>query len=252
MCGTSDASLPFRDTGNSTCSRSGMGHMPCTSTIISMLLLRPPIMPIGLSLCRTPCTGRSHQPFASRKSDCVGYLSLSAPPAMAAVARLTEERKHFRKNRPLGFQAKPASRPDGSVNLMEWSCLVPGKDKTLCEGAKFPCTIIFSADYPAKPPRVNMPKGFFHVNVCDQSGAVCLSTLKEVVPEHLGQVPGWAPSITVTQILLSLQELLSVPNFGSILGMRAYEVKQKKGQAEYDRRTREQALKYAQEDDELA
>mmetsp|Transcript_43010 Transcript_43010/g.129130 ORF Transcript_43010/g.129130 Transcript_43010/m.129130 type:complete len:96 (-) Transcript_43010:324-611(-) len=94
-----------------------------------------------------------------------------------------------------------------------------------------------------------MPTGFFHVNVCSRSGAVCLSTLKEVVPEHLGKVPGWAPSTSVTQILLSLQELLHVPNFGSVLSWPAYEVKKSKGQAEYDRRTRTQAAKYAFEDE---
>ena len=36
------------------------------------------------------------------------------------------------------------------------------------------------------------------------------------------------------------QELLASPNFGSVLGVAAYSIKAKKGQAEYDRRTREQ------------
>lgn len=36
------------------------------------------------------------------------------------------------------------------------------------------------------------------------------------------------------------QELLHTPNFGSVLGVGAYEVKKKKGQAEYDKKTREQ------------
>ena len=36
------------------------------------------------------------------------------------------------------------------------------------------------------------------------------------------------------------QELLCTPNFGSVLGIDAYNVKAKRGQAEYDRRTREQ------------
>lgn len=55
---------------------------------------------------------------------------------------------------------------------------MPGKENTLCEGAKFPVTLKFSLDYPSKPPSVYMPKGFFHVNICPQSGAVCLSVLK--------------------------------------------------------------------------
>jgi len=27
-----------------------------------------------------------------------------------------------------GFVAKPATLPDGSVNLMVWNCIVPGKE----------------------------------------------------------------------------------------------------------------------------
>jgi ubiquitin-protein ligase len=53
------------------------------------------------------------------------------------------------------------------------------------------------------------------VNVFD-NGAVCLSILKESVPDHLGRVSGWTPSVTVKQILLSIQELLHNPNFGSV------------------------------------
>jgi ubiquitin-conjugating enzyme E2 I len=40
------------------------------------------------------------------------------------------------------------------------------------------------------------------------NGGVCLSILKETVPDHLGRVSGWSPSVTVKQILLCIQELL--------------------------------------------
>lgn len=167
-----------------------------------------------------------------------------------ALQRLAEERKTFRKARPFGFSAKPVTKPDGSVDLTVWKCIIPGKEKTLCEGAKFPCTIRFGPNYPAKPPAVHMPKGFFHVNICPETGGVCLSMLKEEVPKHLGAVPGWAPSVTITQLLLALQELLHTPNFGSVLGVKAYEVKARLGQKEYDAKTRAQALKYAEAEDE--
>ncbi|OEL33708.1 hypothetical protein BAE44_0005272 [Dichanthelium oligosanthes] len=49
--------------------------------------------------------------------------------ASAGIARgrLAEERKSWRKSHPHGFVAKPATLPDGSVNLMVWNCIVPGK-----------------------------------------------------------------------------------------------------------------------------
>lgn len=43
-----------------------------------------------------------------------------------ARGRLTEERKAWRKNHPHGFVAKPETK-DGSVNLMIWECIIPGK-----------------------------------------------------------------------------------------------------------------------------
>ncbi|KAL5213887.1 hypothetical protein ABZP36_003039 [Zizania latifolia] len=45
-----------------------------------------------------------------------------------ARARLAEERKAWRKNHPHGFVAKPETLPDGSVNLMVWRCIIPGRE----------------------------------------------------------------------------------------------------------------------------
>lgn len=161
-----------------------------------------------------------------------------------AIARLIEERKDFRKNRTFGFSAKPDSRPDGSVDMMRWKCIIPGKEKTICEGASFPCTLEFDEDYPLVPPKAWMPSGFFHPNV-SEAGRVCLSVLKEDVPAHLGSVAGWSPSITVRRILVAVQELLHTPNFGSVIGMRAYDVYAKNGRALYDSMTLAQAIKYS-------
>jgi ubiquitin-conjugating enzyme E2 I len=161
-----------------------------------------------------------------------------------ASARLALERKQWRKDHPFGFVAKPRmSKTDGSIDLFTWDCIVPGKDKTICEGGEFPVTIKFSSDYPSKPPTVLMPKGFFHVNVFNDSGAVCLSILKETVPDHLGKVSGWNPSITVKQILVSVQQLLHDSNFGSIASWPAYHT-HKASPAAYEQKIREQTAKF--------
>lgn len=65
-----------------------------------------------------------------------------------AIGRLTEERKAWRKDHPFvnintlifiiikhqnltfkiqGFIAKPVKNTDGSLNLMNWECYIPGK-----------------------------------------------------------------------------------------------------------------------------
>ena len=43
-------------------------------------------------------------------------------------ARLSEERKNWRKDHPFGFIAKPMKNGDGSMNLMLWEYAIPGKD----------------------------------------------------------------------------------------------------------------------------
>ena len=37
-----------------------------------------------------------------------------------AVARLSEERKAWRKDHPFGFIARPIRNADGTMNLMKW------------------------------------------------------------------------------------------------------------------------------------
>ncbi|XP_020095165.1 SUMO-conjugating enzyme SCE1-like isoform X3 [Ananas comosus] len=102
------------------------------------------------------------------------------------------------------------------------------------EGGYYPLTLGFSEDYPTKPPKCTFPQGFFHPNVFS-SGLVCLSILDEY---H-----GWKPAITVTQILVGVQNLLNQPNFASLAqGTPCHLLTQ--DAAEYKKRVREQAKQY--------
>lgn len=56
-----------------------------------------------------------------------------------------------------------------------WNCSILQTD---WEGGHFPLTLLFSEDYPSKPPKCKFPQGFFHPNVYP-SGTVCLSILNE-------------------------------------------------------------------------
>jgi ubiquitin-conjugating enzyme E2 I len=48
-----------------------------------------------------------------------------------AIARLTEERKNWRKDYPFGFTAKPAKKADNSVDMMRWEVGIPGREGIL-------------------------------------------------------------------------------------------------------------------------
>ncbi|GIL49352.1 hypothetical protein Vafri_5655 [Volvox africanus] len=166
---------------------------------------------------------------------------------MAALARLAEERKNWRKDHPPGMVAKPITRTDGSTDMFEWECKIPGLKGTFCDGGLFPCTVKFSPEHPHKPPGVFMPNGFFHVNVFP-NGGVCLSVLKEVVPGHLGDVSGWRPDFTIKTIMVAVQELLSNPNFGSIANSQVYQLK-RQNEKDYLKRMREQTEQYTPKDE---
>eukprot|EP00210_Caulerpa_lentillifera_P007536 g7199.t1 len=72
-----------------------------------------------------------------------------------ARARLMEERKNWRRDKPFGYLARPERNPDGSVNFARWTCRIPGKPGTEWEGGFFPLTMDFPDEYPTKPPKVS-------------------------------------------------------------------------------------------------
>lgn len=99
--------------------------------------------------------------------------------------------------------ARPDRSADGSINLLKWSCGIPGKKGTPWEGGIYKITILFPTNYPSQPPKVYFTPSLFHPNIfCD--GRVCLSILDPY--KH------WKPSIGIPQILSGLQELLANPN----------------------------------------
>eukprot|EP00033_Pygsuia_biforma_P004243 GCRY01004653.1.p1 GENE.GCRY01004653.1~~GCRY01004653.1.p1 ORF type:complete len:165 (-),score=0.35 GCRY01004653.1:22-516(-) len=130
-----------------------------------------------------------------------------------ALARLKEERKNWRKDHPHGFYAKPTQNDDKTTNLFKWECGIPGKEGTEWEGALLKVVMLFSEDYPARPPKVQFSPPLFHVNVYP-SGTICLSILNEQ--------EAWKPSISCKQILLGIQELLHNPNPNSPAQEPAY------------------------------
>ena len=152
-----------------------------------------------------------------------------------AIARLREERKQWRKDRPFGFWAKPERSADGSSNLLVWHCGIPGKEGTNWEGGVYPLTMTFSQDYPTKPPKCEFRPPLFHPNVYP-SGTVCLSILAED--------KDWKPTITARQVLTGIQDLLDDPNLNDPAQKEPYEMALNRPEA-YAEAVRQQALKFS-------
>eukprot|EP01036_Dinobryon_divergens_P029346 gene29346-38425_t len=150
-----------------------------------------------------------------------------------AVGRLSEERKSWRKDHPTGFYARPEKKEDGALNIMRWETGIPGKDGTDWAGGVYKVVMEFPEEYPSKPPKCKFVPPLYHPNVYP-SGTICLSILDED--------KGWRPAITVKQLLLGIQDLLTSPNPDSPAQREAYEAFVN-NPAEYKRKIREQAAK---------
>jgi ubiquitin-conjugating enzyme E2 I len=148
-----------------------------------------------------------------------------------AIARLAEERKAWRKDHPFGFVARPTKKEDGTMNLMNWECAIPGKKSTPWDGGLYKLRMIFKDDYPATPPKCKFEPPLFHPNVYP-SGTVCLSLLDEE--------KDWRPAITIKQILLGIQDLLNEPNIKDPAQAEAYTI-YCQNRLEYEKRVRAQA-----------
>ncbi|XP_058706199.1 SUMO-conjugating enzyme UBC9 isoform X1 [Poecile atricapillus] len=160
-----------------------------------------------------------------------GTLNMSG----IALSRLAQERKAWRKDHPFGFVAVPTKNPDGTMNLMNWECAIPGKKGTPWEGGLFKLRMLFKDDYPSSPPKCKFEPPLFHPNVYP-SGTVCLSILEED--------KDWRPAITIKQILLGIQELLNEPNIQDPAQAEAYTI-YCQNRVEYEKRVRAQAKKFA-------
>lgn len=84
------------------------------------------------------------------------------------------------------------TKADGSLDLLQWECGVPGKAGGLWEGGLYKCTLKFPPTYPMSPPQCLFNPPLPHPNIYT-SGNVCLSILGY----------DWRPSITLRQVFPS-------------------------------------------------
>ncbi|KPM46306.1 hypothetical protein AK830_g358 [Neonectria ditissima] len=187
--------------------------------------------------------GSVPEPIAGRE------VSLVCP-LVAYRWNAESSRKQWRRDHPFGFFAKPARTKEGVLDVKNWECGIPGKEKTIWEGGLFKLSIAFPDEYPTKPPKCEHSNPMrakpptkatvlirligkfvpplFHPNVYP-SGTVCLSILNEE--------EAWKPAITVKQILLGIQDLLNDPNPESPAQADAYNLF-KRDRVEYEKRIR--------------
>ena len=86
-------------------------------------------------------------------------------------------------------------------DLFQWRATIHGPKDTPYEDGIFHLYMIFSSEYPFKPPKVSFKTRIYHPNI-NSTGGICLDILKDA----------WSPALTISKILLSVCSLLADPN----------------------------------------
>ena len=134
---------------------------------------------------------------------------------------------------PEGIMAAP--RED---NIMRWDACIEGADGTPWEDGTYKLSLEFTEEYPDKAPDVKFTTKMFHPNIYSD-GSICLDILQN----------SWTPIYDITSILTSIQSLLCDPNPNSPANPEAARLFQK-DREEYERRVREIAESWAEDDGE--
>ena len=148
-----------------------------------------------------------------------------------ALKRIQKELTEFNKEEPEGFTAGPVDDSD----MFKWEASLQGPENSPYEGGTFQLSMEFPKDYPFKPPKVEFTTKVYHPNV-KSTGTICLDILKDA----------WSPDISVSKILLAIQNLLINPNIDHPLEPEIAK-QYTDDRAKYDETAKEWTEKYASE-----
>ena len=136
----------------------------------------------------------------------------------------------FNKEELEGFSAGPEEESD----MFKWLASIPGPEESPYEGGTFNLSIEFPKDFPFKPPKVEFTTKVYHPNV-KSTGTICLDLLKDA----------WSPDISVSKILMAIQNLLINPNIEHPLEPDIAK-QYTEDKAKYDETVKEWTEKFAQ------
>uniref|UniRef100_A0A914HE66 UBC core domain-containing protein n=1 Tax=Globodera rostochiensis TaxID=31243 RepID=A0A914HE66_GLORO len=145
---------------------------------------------------------------ALRAFVCVWLLPMSS-----ASAVLMRQLAELQANPPDGF----AVRGIVNDNIFKWRLVVFGPIDTPYEGGTFLAQLDFPRSYPQRPPKMRFLSDVLHPNIF-KDGLVCISILHEQGDDPFGEEKAserWQPTLTVESIVISVQSMLSTPNFQS-------------------------------------
>ncbi|PFH34907.1 putative ubiquitin conjugating enzyme E2 [Besnoitia besnoiti] len=136
--------------------------------------------------------------------------------------RLIRDFRKLQTDPPHGVNGAPVGN-----DIMKWNAVIFGPEDTPWEGGTFQLEMIFSNEYPNRPPLVRFLSKLFHPNVYND-GNICLDILQTQ----------WSPIYDISAILTSIQSLLSDPNPSSPANQEAARL-YAENRREYNRRVQQ-------------
>ena len=125
-----------------------------------------------------------------------------------AESRLLKEIEDLNQDPPENITAGPINEDD----IYHWEATIDGPDDTDYKEGIFIVDIQIPKEYPFKPPKCRFKTKIFHPNISQETGEICVNIL---------EIDNWNPSLTISNILMSIMVLLYSPNFDSPLNDEA-------------------------------
>ena len=133
--------------------------------------------------------------------------------------RILKEIEDIYRDPPDYISAGPIDDKD----IYHWEATIYGPEDSDYKNGVFLLDIKIPKEYPFKPPICKFKTKIYHPNINPDNGNICVNILKSY---------NWNPSLTISNILMSLMVLLYTPNFNSPLNGAARDL-HKKSESDY-------------------
>lgn len=145
--------------------------------------------------------------------------------------RILKEIEEIYRDPPDFISAGPIDDKD----IYHWEATIHGPDDSDYKGGVFLLDIKIPKDYPFKAPTCYFKTKIFHPNISASTGKVCISTLSS-----------WNPSLSISNLLMSILVLLYTPNDASPMNRDAADLhKDKNKNEEYKKKIKEWIKEYS-------
>ena len=133
--------------------------------------------------------------------------------------RILKEIEDIYRDPPDYISAGPIDDKD----IYHWEATIYGPEDSDYKNGVFLLDIKIPKEYPFKPPICKFKTKIYHPNINPDNGNICVNILKSY---------NWNPSLTISNILMSLMVLLYTPSFNSPLNGAARDL-HKKSESDY-------------------